>query len=194
MHGQDDKTAFSLLGRQTADRKAKRKWSDSYLALTNGGQSNELVNWIGAQSAPPMLPPYHAGAANSRLVAMLEEGHEGAKLNREELDKVACWIDLLVPYCGDYMEAHAWLPGEVRIYNHFLLKRQRMEAIERTNIADFIAQKDRRNRVLDHVTLTWHNGEAARKAEEPGSPPTSPATGKEMNSPRDDQIWKREER
>ena len=22
--------------------------------------------------------------------------------------KLACWIDLLVPYCGDYREANAW--------------------------------------------------------------------------------------
>ena len=101
---------------------------------------HELVNWISAQSVPTLLPPYHAGAATSRLMAMLEEGHHDVQLSREEREKLACWIDLLVPYCGDYMEAHAWSEDEVRKYEHFLEKRRRMEAIERENIARLVAE------------------------------------------------------
>lgn len=132
---------FNLLGKQTADATAGRRWSESYLALTRRGQSNELVNWISAQSAPPALSPYHAGAARSRLIAMLETGHEDAKVTREELDKLACWIDLLVPFCGDYTEANAWSPEDVRKYNHFVQKRKRMEEIEQKNIEDLIAKR-----------------------------------------------------
>ncbi len=99
---------------------------------------NPLVNWISAQSVPTMLPPYYAGAANSRLMHMLEEGHHGVELSREEMERIACWIDLLVPYCGDYREANAWSEEEVQKYDHFLEKRQRMEAIERENIAALI--------------------------------------------------------
>jgi hypothetical protein len=132
--------AFSLLATQTVDAVAKRKWSDSYLWLTQGGRPNELVNWISAQSAPPMLPPYHAGAATSRLITLLEQGHEGVKLTREELDKFACWIDLLLPYCGDYAEANAWSAEEVEKYNHFLAKRRRMEQLEEKNIEELIVK------------------------------------------------------
>ena len=120
----NDEPAFSLLGEVTVDRIAKRKWSDAYLMLTQataaspddpfeGDCKGRVVNWIGAQSVPELLPPYFAGATRSELFAMLEAGHKGVKLSREELDKVACWLDLLVPYCGDYREANAWTAEEM---------------------------------------------------------------------------------
>jgi len=144
--------AFSLLGKEVVDEQAKRKWSESYLALTGckrrgrdkgpfTGESNDMVNWISAQSVPTMLPPYFAGAAKSRLMTMLEEGHYGVKLSREEMDKVACWIDLLVPYCGDYVEANAWSREEAERYEHFVAKRKRAEAEESRNVAEFLRSR-----------------------------------------------------
>ncbi len=132
--------AFSLLGVQTAEPRSGRRWSDAYLALTKNGQSTRLVNWISAQSIPPMLPPYHAGAAKSGLVTMLEKGHKDVRLSQAERDKIACWIDLLVPYCGDYVEANAWTKDELATYEHFLGKRERMAAIERRNVAELAAR------------------------------------------------------
>jgi hypothetical protein len=146
------KLAFSLLGTEVLDRGAKRKWSESYLVLTHskerarsrnreayiGDPNNALVPWISAQSAPPMLAPYSFGAHKSRLLAMLEQGHNGVKLSREEFDKIACWIDLLVPYGGDYIEANAWTPEEAKRYQYFLDKRQRWEAEEARNIQAFL--------------------------------------------------------
>lgn len=144
--------AFSLSGNQTIEEQPKRKWSDAYLALTNAymdsrskiyfGRSNDRVNWISVQSPPTMLPPYHAGAARSKLITILEQGHEGVKLSREEIDKLACWIDLLVPYCGDYTEANAWTQEELHKYDHFMKKRKRMEEIERKNIKELIARQN----------------------------------------------------
>jgi hypothetical protein len=142
-------TAFSLLSEENVDPSAKRRFSDAYLVLTGakvewrnkktlafrGDPSRELVNWISPQSAPPMLPPYSAGAARSRLLRLLEEGHQGVRLGREELDKIACWIDLLVPYCGDYREANAWTDAERERYDYFLAKRARMDAAELANVA-----------------------------------------------------------
>jgi hypothetical protein len=55
-----------------------------------------------------------------------------------ELEKIACWIDLLVPYCGDYTEANAWSEEEARKYAHFLAKRRRMEDLERRNIQELM--------------------------------------------------------
>ena len=125
---------FSLLGDQTPEACSGRKWSDSYLALTNAatetpggplmGHPNSLVQWVGVQSVPEMIPPHFSGAAESGLFAMLESGHHGVKLGREELDKLACWIDLNVPYCGDYREANCWTAEEVAKYEHFLAKRR----------------------------------------------------------------------
>jgi len=128
------KKAFSLLGETTVDAASKRAWSDAYLALTQNGRPNRLVQWLNVQSIPPMLPPYHAGAARSELLALLARGHHGVKLSRAEMEKIACWIDLLVPYCGDYLEANTWTDREKAKYAHYQAKRERMEAVERENI------------------------------------------------------------
>ncbi|MCX7044292.1 MAG: hypothetical protein NTX50_02245 [Candidatus Sumerlaeota bacterium] len=141
--------AFSLLGAWNFKDDAGRKWSDAYLALTQcnvndkkflGNPDGKLVNWVSAQSAPPMLSPYSVGAAKSALIPMLEAGHNGVKLSREEMDKFACWIDLAVPFCGDYLEANAWSENEIQKYDHYLQKRKAMEQIERKNIEALITE------------------------------------------------------
>lgn len=143
--------AFSLLGETTVDAHAKRRFSDAYLALTNvganrrrdafAGVSNAMVNWINVQSSPAMLPPYSAGSAKSRLFVLLRDGHYGAKLAREDLDKLACWIDLLVPYCGDYTEANAWDDAEKEKYARYHAKRKWMAEIEARNVAGMVARE-----------------------------------------------------
>jgi hypothetical protein len=99
------------------------------------------VNWIGAQSIPSPLPPYAAGACRSELFTLLGAGHYGVQLGREELDKLTCWIDLFVPYCGDYFEANAWNAEDRQKYEHFLAKRQRMIRVEEQNIQEFITSR-----------------------------------------------------
>jgi hypothetical protein len=147
-----DNLAFSLLGETTADPAAKRHWSDAYLVLTrsrpisteyqiqafHGDCEGRVVNWIGSQSVPEMLPPRFAGAVRSELMVMLERGHQGVKLSREEQEKLACWIDLLVPYCGDYLEANAWSPEEMNKYQRFAEKRRRMMEAEKANIRELM--------------------------------------------------------
>lgn len=146
---------FSLSGTPVLDRDAKRLWSEAYLTLTGsarkgaaapfvGRTAGQLVTWIGSQSAPPLLKPYSFGAARSGLMTLLEQGHKGARLSPEEMEKLACWIDLLVPFCGDYTEASAWTPEEQEKYDHFLKKRQAMEALERQNIAALIPAQSRK--------------------------------------------------
>ena len=136
--------AFSLLGTLNRDPEAKRYWSDAYLALiapspdAARAPTEGPVRWFHPQSAPPMLPPYHAGAAKSPLMTMLEEGHRGVTLSSRELQMIALWIDLGVPFVGDYTEANAWSEAELEKYNHFLEKRRKMEAVERENIQALI--------------------------------------------------------
>ncbi|MCH5376300.1 MAG: discoidin domain-containing protein, partial [Planctomycetes bacterium] len=147
-----DDVAFSLLSTTTTDWVAKRRFSDAYLALTGAvwgydrsleGTSRPLVNWTSPQSGPSMRPPYNAGSATSDLMTLLEEGHKGVRLNREETEKLACWIDLVVPYCGDYFEANAWMPFERAHYDRFLAKRNKMEAIEDRNISQLLSSQER---------------------------------------------------
>ena len=139
---QGSESAFSLLRVANVERGAKRMWSDSYLALTQKGKPNRLVNWLNVQSIPPMLPPYHAGAARSQLIGMLEKGHYNVNLSKQALDKIACWIDLLVPYCGDYTEANAWSEDEIAKYERFFQKRSRMKQIEHKNIEELILSQN----------------------------------------------------
>jgi len=126
------KPAFSLKATQTLDKGSQRKWSDAYKALA----SRRVANWINPQSPPTMLPPYHAGAARSKLIAMLEAGHNGVTLTPRELARFALWIDLLVPYVGDYTEAMN--EQQIPRYNHFLAKRRRWEEQEARNVAELI--------------------------------------------------------
>lgn len=148
--------AFSLRSETTQDEEAKRRWSDGYLALVGarredlawqkkalmGDDKGRLVNWIGAQSVPEPLPPNFAGSTRSALLEMLEQGHYGVRLGQEELAKIACWIDLMVPYCGDYAEANAWTDAEKEKYQRYLGKRHAMEALEKRNIAEFLAERN----------------------------------------------------
>jgi hypothetical protein len=96
------------------------------------------VNWINNMPVPTMLPPYYKGAAKSKLITMLEKGHEDVELSQGEKDKIARWIGLLLPFCGDYTEANAWTQQELDMYAHFLKKRERMAQIERKNIEELI--------------------------------------------------------
>lgn len=155
--GARDVPAFSLLADETVDQTAKRKWSDAYLMLTQsrpasagapdrefiGEPRSRLVNWMGSQSAPEPQSSYVAGAVRSSLMPLLEAGHQGVKLTRAELELMACWIDLLVPYCGDYLEANAWTAEELEKYQHFAAKRQQMEAVERQNIRELLESRER---------------------------------------------------
>jgi hypothetical protein len=140
----------SMTSSPVNDPVAKRVWTASYVALTGvatqgdalkfplRGKPGSLVNWVQAQSAPPMLAPYSCGAARSGLMSMLRKGHGGAKLTAEQLDRIACWIDLGVPFCGNYLEAKAWSDAEKALYDKFFAKRQAMEAAEAIQIKALI--------------------------------------------------------
>ncbi|MBT3200204.1 MAG: hypothetical protein HN350_09830 [Phycisphaerales bacterium] len=115
---------YDLTGKEVLDAGAKRKWLQSYITLTNTksrgpnqfnqAQANELVNWISNSSVPTMIPPQYGGSTRSKMITMLEKGHNQVKLTREEMDKLCAWIDLAVPFCGDSMEANAWNEGELK--------------------------------------------------------------------------------
>lgn len=152
-HAGDKKDDIDLTARAVDNTEMKRRLSASYLALTHtrgvvGDHTHPLVNWINCMSEPEMLPPYHRGAATSALMTMLEDGHEEVMLSAEELEKIACWIDLLVPYCGDYTEANLWTPDERELYARFSAKRALQEERERANIQALIETQTGTSAVL----------------------------------------------
>ncbi len=67
---------------------------------------------------------------------MCESGHYDVHLSREELDKLAAWIDLSIPFCGDYVEANAWNEGELKRAHERIQLRREMDAIEEKSILE----------------------------------------------------------
>ncbi len=67
-----------------------------------------IINWLHVSSACAMLPPYAYGSTSSPLMDYLEPSHYGVKLSQEEKERVACWIDLNVPFAGSWMELNYW--------------------------------------------------------------------------------------
>jgi hypothetical protein len=80
------------------------------------------------------------------LLAVLDEGHHGVTLAPEERDRIACWIDLAVPYCGDYVEANTWSESEMRKFERYSEKRRRMEEIMRDNLRQMVGLPELRHR------------------------------------------------
>ncbi|MDR1960135.1 MAG: hypothetical protein LBQ54_14010, partial [Planctomycetaceae bacterium] len=151
----EERISFSLKEDPVPDPLAQRHWPLSYLNLTNSRQQKDgafygfqtpLVNWINVQESPAMLPPYQAGAAKSGLMKMLDpklaekgETHYGVELSREELDKLAHWMDLLVPAFGDYAEGNLWNKNEKEKYAYYEAKRREMHKLDAVNIQRFVA-------------------------------------------------------
>lgn len=69
---------------------------------------NGIINWLHVSSTCAMLPPYAYGSTSSRLMGYLEPSHYNVRLTQEEKERVACWIDLNVPFAGSWMELNYW--------------------------------------------------------------------------------------
>ena len=69
---------------------------------------NGIINWLHVSSTCAMLPPYAYGSTSSPLMDYLEPSHYGVQLTPEEKERVACWIDLNVPFAGSWMELNFW--------------------------------------------------------------------------------------
>ena len=83
-------------------------------------------------------PLTFAGSNTSNLIKRLESGHGGTKLTPQEIRKVALWIDLLVPFIGDYREANNWSQKDLDFYNYYDKKREAARAEDQENIRQYI--------------------------------------------------------
>lgn len=78
----------------------------SYIELfQKWGEKEALLNTVGLGLAP-INPPYVVGSHQSRLVKLLDDGHEDVKLSTEERDRIITWIDIGGPYYPDYGCSH----------------------------------------------------------------------------------------
>ena len=104
----------------------KRNFTQSYLALTNNGKvkGGKWVQFLEVRSRSEMLPPYHTGSSKSNLMKYLEPSHYNVKVTDVEKRTIACWIDLLIPFCGSYTDANAWTEEEQAEYMYYVVKRR----------------------------------------------------------------------
>lgn len=157
-HAGPGHNGIDLRGSEFAtDGRAQRSWSRAYLGLTAATQDKDgafagnpdgpQVKWINKMSKPTILEPYSAGAAKSPLIAMLRKGHYEVKPSDAEMRTLCAWIDLLVPYCGDYHEGAVWNDDQNRFYRYYEDKR-------RVSKQEEVAELQRHNEGLR--ADTWH--------------------------------------
>jgi hypothetical protein len=82
--------------------KAGKYFLQSYITLTHN--KGEFVDWISHESVPTLLPPYSYGSGKSKLIEILQNGHNDHTLSKQQIDILRCWIDLTIPQYGYYDE------------------------------------------------------------------------------------------
>ena len=104
----------------------KRAYTQSYVNITTSGNPdlNTWMTWLKPRSRAVMLPPYHTGSSKSRIMDYFEPAHYGVKVKENEKRTFACWLDLLVPFCGSYTQHNTWTETEKAEYRYFQEKRR----------------------------------------------------------------------
>ena len=110
----------------------KRSYTHSYVAITTSGNpdKNPWMTWLKPRSRAVMLPPYHTGSCKSKVMNHFESSHYGVKVSENEKRTFACWLDLLIPFCGSYTQHNTWTDAEKEEYAYFQEKRRAYAAAE----------------------------------------------------------------
>lgn len=110
----------------------KRAYTQSYVNITTSGDpdKNPWMIWLKPRSRAVMLPPYHTGASRSKIMDYFEPAHYGVSVSENEKRTFACWLDLLVPFCGSYAQHNTWTDAEKAEYGYFQEKRRAYAAAE----------------------------------------------------------------
>ena len=127
-----------------SDDQSHRVYSVAYLALSEKGKCTENINFAHGLGFAPFKPPRSFGAARSRWYQKLKAGH--GRLTDAELRAIALWIDLAVPFCSAYPEAHAWSDWHCQRYLYTVNKRSAFHWLELNDV--------RREKGLAPVPLT----------------------------------------
>ncbi len=110
----------------------KRAYTQSYVTITTSGNpdKNSWMTWLKPRSRAVMLPPYHTGASKSKIMDCFEPGHYDVQVRENEKRTFACWLDLLVPFCGSYTQHNTWTDAEKVEFDYFQEKRRVYAAME----------------------------------------------------------------
>ncbi len=129
----------------SSDDDYKRNFTVSYLALTNNGKvkGSRWLQWLEVRSRSEMLPPYHTGSSKSELMKYLEPDHYHVNVSMVEKRTIACWIDLLIPFCGSYTQANTWTDKEREEYLYYLKKRLVLADKERLEIKESVVKQQK---------------------------------------------------
>jgi hypothetical protein len=102
------------------------------------GRPNEWVNYYTRLATVELTPPYYAGSTQSGVIKKLMKGHGKTKITPAEIGTIAAWIDLNVPFVGEYDEMNVWGDTEKELYRTKMDIRRAQESIEQENIEQFI--------------------------------------------------------
>ncbi len=102
------------------------------------GRPNKWVDYYTRMATTELTPPYYAGSTKSGIIKMLQNGHGKTQITKEEIGAISAWIDLNVPFIGEYDEMNIWDDSAKERYAEKLGMRHKMEAIEAENIKAFI--------------------------------------------------------
>ncbi len=69
-----------------------------------------------------------------------EPGHYNVKASEDEKRTFACWLDLLVPFCGSYTQHNTWTDAEKAEYNYFQEKRRAYATAELESLRQCLHQ------------------------------------------------------
>lgn len=128
----------------------------SYLVLTGsflkgnyycGTPTNDITDWIGGMSDPTTIPAYAHGSTQSGIIDLLMNDHQdllsSGKISKEDIYRIAAWIDLGVPFRGSYNDASEnWGAKEMG------------EAERRQNMRDYYDKIDELNKAKKAGELT----------------------------------------
>ena len=120
----------------------KRAFTQSYVAITTSGNpdQNPWMKWLKPRSRAVMLPPYHAGACKSKIMDYFDPGHYNVEVSEDEKRTFACWLDLLVPFCGSYTQHNTWTDAEKAEFNYFQEKRRAYATAELESLRQSLRQ------------------------------------------------------
>lgn len=80
-----------------------------------------------------ILPKRRIWRRCSKLFEMLDKDHAPGMTDAEKR-KLAMWVDLGVPFCGDYLEANIWSDDDKRRSDYTMEKRKLADAEDAANV------------------------------------------------------------
>ncbi len=129
---------FSLEGTPVIGQRMRKYFPLSYLVLTGSktdgnrqwvSDNSNYISYISSMSQSELLPANKYGAAKSKLIQKLRQGH--GNLSEAEIQAIACWIDLCIPCYGSYYVRDAWDGNDVREYEEELHKRELYDTLDK---------------------------------------------------------------